>query len=60
LTLLAFNPNPGVVYLFTMVFAKPQRDGVSRTSEAREGFQELQDGFMRFLKRHPFGANFDE
>jgi len=25
-----------------------------------DGFQELQDGFRRFLKRHPFGATFGE
>jgi len=48
------------VYLFTMVPAKPQRGGVSRTSEARDGFQEFQDGFIRFLKGHPLGANFGE
>jgi len=43
-----------------MIFAKPQRDGVSRTSEAEDGFQGLQDGFRRLLKGHPFEANFGE
>jgi len=47
-------------YLFTMVPAKPPRGDVSRTSEAKDGFQELQDGFRRFLKGYPLGANLGE
>jgi hypothetical protein len=34
------------VYLFSIFPEKPQRADVSRTLEARDGFQELQDGFM--------------
>jgi len=49
-----------ILYLFTTVSAKPPRGGVSRTWEAKDGFQELQDGFMRFLKRHLLGANLSE
>jgi len=54
------NKNKGKTYLFNRVPAKAPRGVVSRTSEARDGFQELQDGFRRFLKRHPLGANFGE
>jgi hypothetical protein len=47
-------------YLSSSFSAKPQRCGVSRTLEARDGFLELQDGFMRFLKHHTFGADYAE
>jgi len=43
-----------------MVLAKPPRGSVSRTWEAKDGFQELQDEFRRFLKGHPLGANVGE
>jgi len=46
--------------LFTVVSAKLPRGAVSRTWEARDDFQELQDGFRRCLKRHPLEANFGE
>jgi hypothetical protein len=49
-----------IKYLFSSFSAKPQRCGVSRTLEARDGFLELQDGFMRFLKHHAFGADYAE
>jgi hypothetical protein len=43
--------------VFSKILAKPQGCGVSRTLEARDGFPELQEGFMCFLKYHTFGAN---
>jgi hypothetical protein len=46
--------------LFISFSAKPQRCCVSRTLKARDGFLERQDGFMRFLKDHAFGANYAE
>jgi hypothetical protein len=47
-------------YLFSIFPEKPQRADVSRTLEARDGFQEFQDGFMRFSKHQSFGANSGE
>jgi hypothetical protein len=46
--------------LFNSFSVKPQRYGVFRTLEAGNGFLELQDGFMRFLKHHAFGASAGE
>jgi len=42
--------------LFSSISAQLRRYCVSRTLEARDGFQELQEGFMRFLKHNTFGA----
>jgi len=48
------GPNPhghkGIWYLFSSIFAQTRRCCVSRTLETRDGFQELQEGCMRFLK----------
>ncbi len=40
-----------------LLFIQTRRQvGISGTLEARDGFQELQDGFMRFQKYQPVGG----
>ena len=52
-----------ILYLFTLFWISPKKSllvGVSGTLEARDGFSELQDGFMCFLKYQLIGGKCGE